>query len=112
MFKKLNIPIAGVVENMSGFICPDTNKEFDIFGKGTAKVVAEEFDTTILAEIPIEPSIREGGDDGKPIVYFHPESQSAKRYMHASQELWSFIEANTADNASIQPTNSGGCSTH
>lgn len=112
MFKKLNIPIAGIVENMSGFICPDSGKEFDIFGKGTAKVVADEFNTKIVAQIPIEPTIREAGDEGKPVVYFHPESQSAKRYMQASKELWDFILNANADNTSIQPTHSGGCSSH
>jgi len=116
MFEKLNIPIAGVVENMSGFICPDTKKEFDIFGKGTANEVAKEFDTEILAEIPIEPAVREGGDEGKPIVYFHPESESAKRYIEAGKSLWAFIEKvnaeNLANNDSIQPTTGGssGCS--
>jgi len=74
MFKKLNIPIAGIVENMSGFIAPDTGVEYDIFGKGTSGPMSEEFDTKIIAEIPIEPSIRTGGDEGKPISFVNPTS--------------------------------------
>jgi ATP-binding protein involved in chromosome partitioning len=114
MFKKLHIPIAGIVENMSGFVCPETNKEYDIFGKGTTQPLAEEFGTQILSEIPIEPAIREGGDSGKPIVYHQPESQSAKRYMEAAEKLWSEIERISeeggVDNEAIQPTTPPGVS--
>ena len=114
MFKKLHIPIAGIVENMSGFVCPESNKEYDIFGKGTTKPLAEEFATQILSEIPIEPAIREGGDSGKPIVYHQPNSQSAKRYMEAAEKLWSEIERineeGGVDNEAIQPTTPPGVS--
>lgn len=103
MFKKMHIPIAGIVENMSGFICPDTGKEFDIFGKGTCEAVGKEYGTGVLAQIPIEPSIREGGDSGKPIVITAPNSESAKRYMRAAEELYKFIEKQQADNSAIQP---------
>ena len=117
MFKKLHIPIAGIVENMSGFICPETNKEYDIFGKGSGEKVAKDFNTEILAEIPIEPAIREGGDNGKPITYHNPESETAKRYLSSADKLWRFIEKINADggasNEKIQPTTSGvsACST-
>jgi ATP-binding protein involved in chromosome partitioning len=114
MFKKLNIPIAGVVENMSGFICPDTGKEYDIFGKGTTEPIASEFNTTILAELPIDPEIRLGGDNGKPVVYNMPDTELAKRYLKASEDLWAFIEKVNADggatNQSIQPTTPAGVS--
>lgn len=131
MFSKLHIPIAGIVENMSGFICPDTNKEFDIFGKGTTEPVAKEYNTCVLAEVPIEPAIREGGDEGKPVTYHHPESETAKRYMKLASGLWEFIEKvneeGGASNEAIQPTSgasacstaaapqqqhSGGCGSH
>jgi ATP-binding protein involved in chromosome partitioning len=117
MFKKLNIPIAGVVENMSGFIAPDTGKEYDIFGKGTSEPMAKEFDTEIIAEIPIEPSIREGGDNGQPISFVAPNSESAKRYAKAAEDIWAMIEDINAkggvDNQAVQPTTNGqsACST-
>jgi ATP-binding protein involved in chromosome partitioning len=117
MFNKLNIPLAGVVENMSGFICPDTNKEYDIFGKGTAQEVAEQYNTSTIGEIPIEPEIRVGGDDGKPITYFYPESETAKRYLQAGEKLWATIESINSkggvDNSAIQPVPSAtsACST-
>jgi len=107
MFKKLHIPIAGVVENMSGFICPDNGKEYDIFGKGAAEILAKDYGTKVLAEIPIEIAIREGGDSGNPIMIAHPDSESAKRYLKAADELWEFIEKvlkeDLAGNEMIQP---------
>ncbi len=114
MFKKLNIPIAGIVENMSGFIAPDTGVEYDIFGKGTTQPMAEEFDTKVIAEIPIEPAVRSGGDAGKPVTYFAPESETAKRFMQAAESIWATIEKineeGGVDNQSIQPTTPPGVS--
>ena len=116
MFKKLNIPIAGIVENMSGFICPETNKEYDIFGKGTSEELAKKYDTFILAELPIELAIRIGGDTGAPIVYNKPDSEVAKRYIKSAEILWGEIERineqGIASNESIQPTSGvSACST-
>lgn len=105
MFKKLYIPVVGIVENMSGFICPTCNTESHIFGSGTCEGLAREYNTQVLANIPIEPSIREGGDEGKPIVYFQPESITAKRYMIAADKLISFLNSQDEEvsNAQIQP---------
>ncbi|MCG3719766.1 Mrp/NBP35 family ATP-binding protein, partial [Aliarcobacter butzleri] len=61
MFKKLHIPVAGIIENMSGFICPTCNTESDIFGMGTCENLAKEYETQVLGSLPIEPSIRKGG---------------------------------------------------
>ena len=114
MFKKLNIPMAGIIENMSGFIAPDTGVEYDIFGKGTSQPMADEFDTEIIAEIPIEPAVRMGGDEGKPVTYAAPESESAKRFMKAAESIWATIEKINAeggvDNAGVQPTTPPGVS--
>lgn len=114
MFQKLNIPIAGIVENMSGFIAPDTGVEYDIFGKGTSEAMSKEFDTCILAEIPIEPAIRTGGDEGKPVTYYAPTSETAKRYMQAAEQLWAAVEKineeGGVDNQAIQPTTPPGVS--
>lgn len=114
MFKKLNIPIAGIVENMSGFIAPDTGVEYDIFGKGTTQPMADEFETKIIAQIPIEPSIRTGGDEGKPITFAKPDSETAKRFTAAAESLWATIVKINADggvsNAGVQPTTPPGVS--
>ncbi len=107
MFEKLHIPIAGIVENMSGFICPDNGKEYDIFGKGTTEKLANQFNTQILSEVPIEMAVREGGDAGKPVSFYLPKSQTAKRYSDAALKIWEFIckvnEEGGADNEAIQP---------
>jgi len=114
MFQKLNIPIAGIIENMSGFIAPDTGVEYDIFGKGTSEPMAKEFNTQIIAEIPIEPSVRTGGDEGKPVTFASPTSESAKRFAAAAAAIWSTIEEINAnggvDNAGVQPTTPPGVS--
>ena len=76
--------------------------------------MAEEFDTTIIAEIPIEPSIRTGGDDGKPITFVDPSSESGKRYLAAAESIWATIEDINAnggvDNQGVQPTTPPGVS--
>ena len=111
MFEKLHIPIAGVIENMSGFICPESGKEYDIFGKGTTEEVAKAYGTEVLAEIPIEPAVRVGGDSGKPVSFYEPNSVTAKRYEKAAARLWEIIEGinneGGADNSSIQPVMDG-----
>ena len=108
MFNSLKIPIAGVVENMSGFICPETNKEYNIFGKGTTEPLIENFKTQLLGEIPIEPAIREGGDAGVPITVLAPECETSKRYKEMANKLWDYLnkvsQDGGVDNSSIQPT--------
>lgn len=112
MFEKLHIPIGGIIENMSGFICPKCNEESDIFGMGTCNELAEQYNTQVLGHLPIEPAIREGGDTGKPVVYFQPESESAKRYMQAASKLIAYVDevSDKASNDSIQPTTPPGVS--
>ncbi len=114
MFEKLHIPTAGIIENMSGFICPSCDTESDIFGMRTTEAVAKEFDTEVLACIPIEPAIRIGGDTGMPITYHKPDSETAKRYQAAATKLLAFIDKvnaeGGADNASVQPTTPPGVS--
>lgn len=108
MFTKLHIPIAGLVENMSGFICPESGKEYDIFGKGTTQPLADNYETQVLGEIPIEPAIREGGDAGLPITVLAPNCETSKRYQDIATKLWEEVlkvnEEGGVDNQPIQPT--------
>jgi ATP-binding protein involved in chromosome partitioning len=114
MFQKLHIPTAGVIENMSGFICPSCDTESDIFGMGTTEPVAKEYDTNVIARIPIEPAIRVGGDTGMPVTYHKPDSETAKRYQEAASNLLAFIDKvnaeGGADNSGVQPTTPPGVS--
>ena len=105
MFNKLQIPIAGIIENMSGFVCPKCGEVFEIFGKGGGVELANVNKCEVLAEIPIEPSIRESGDLGKPVTFFKPESLGAKEYLKAANKLIAFLDkiGDSADNTGIQP---------
>lgn len=76
-FQKLNVPILGIVENMSYFIAPDTGKHYHIFGHGGGQEAAEELRVPFLGEIPLDIPTREGGDEGEPIVSAQPESEQA-----------------------------------
>lgn len=76
MFRKVNIPVLGLVENMSYFICPDNGKRYDIFGHGGAKKRAEELGIPFLGEVPINISIRVHGDEGRTTANFE-DAQSA-----------------------------------
>ncbi len=80
MFRKLNVPILGIVENMSCFIAPDTGAKYAIFGEGGGDKVAEEFGVPLLASIPLEMDTRKGGDAGVPIVVGKPESAQAAAF--------------------------------
>ncbi len=114
MFQKLHIPTAGIIENMSGFICPSCDTESDIFGMGTTEPVAKEYDTNVIARIPIEPAIRVGGDTGMPVTYHKPDSETAKRYQEAASNVLAFFDKvnaeGGADNSAVQPTTPPGVS--
>ena len=81
MFRKVNIPILGMVENMSFFVCPDTNKRYDIFGTGGAKRTAAELDIPFLGEVPIQIPIREHGDAGKTAANY--DDPASRPYLEA-----------------------------
>jgi ATP-binding protein involved in chromosome partitioning len=100
MFKQLEVPILGIVENMSYLDLPDGTR-MDIFGSGGGEELASATETTFLGKIPIDQNIRIGGDTGKPIVVSHPESAVAKSLQEISQKIAAKISvaAMTASNA-------------
>jgi ATP-binding protein involved in chromosome partitioning len=77
MFQRLNVPILGVVENMSYFVAPDTGARYAIFGEGGGQRVADEYGVPLLARIPLDPAVRAGGDEGTPITVRQRESPQA-----------------------------------
>jgi ATP-binding protein involved in chromosome partitioning len=87
MFRKTQVPILGIVENMSVFVCPDCGHEHHIFGHGGARATAEELGAPFLGEIPLVPSIRETSDAGTPIVVSAPESREAKAFLAIAQQV-------------------------
>jgi len=80
MFRKVNVPVLGIVENMSTFVCPHCSKTTEIFSHGGGRKAAEKLDVPFLGEVPIDPQIRQGGDEGRPIVAASPDSPQAKAF--------------------------------
>jgi len=74
MFQQVNVPVLGIVENMSYFVCDGCGKRSEIFGTGGGAKVAEEFGVPLLGRIPIDPAVVAGGDTGVPVLLSHPES--------------------------------------
>lgn len=87
MFTRVNVPILGVIENMSYFIAPDSGKKYDIFGTGGGSKMAVELEAPFLGGLPIQPQIRVGGDKGVPILYDTPDSEQAKIITEISRSL-------------------------
>ena len=87
MFEKLNVPIIGVVENMSHFICPNCDEKHYIFGDGGAKKISEQFNMPFLGEIPLNSGIMAGSDLGKPIMITNPDSPSADAFRKSAKNI-------------------------
>jgi ATP-binding protein involved in chromosome partitioning len=80
MFKRVNVPVLGIVENMSYFMCPECGTRSDIFGHGGARREAERLDVPFLGEVPLHMDIREKSDAGLPVVATDPDGPHAKAY--------------------------------
>lgn len=93
MFRKVEVPLLGVIENMSYFIAPDTGARYDIFGHGGAKAEAERIGVPFLGEVPLTISIRELSDAGTPVVVAEPDGPQALIYREIAQGVWNQIGA-------------------
>jgi ATP-binding protein involved in chromosome partitioning len=101
MFKKVDVPLLGIIENMSYFVAPDTGKRYDIFGHGGARKEAERLGVTFLGEVPLQMEIRETSDSGSPVVVSKPEGPEAKIYRDIAGKVWDRVtEERTAAQAS------------
>ncbi len=87
MFKRVDVPILGIIENMSYYICEKCGHRADIFGHEGAKKTAEDMGETFLGEIPLHLAIRENADNGTPIVYAQPESPHTKAYLEIAAKV-------------------------
>ncbi|MBN9235039.1 MULTISPECIES: Mrp/NBP35 family ATP-binding protein [Phyllobacteriaceae] len=92
MFRKVDVPLLGIVENMSYFIAPDTGKRYDIFGHGGAQKEAERLGVPFLGAVPLEMGIRESSDAGTPVVATRPDSEEARIYKEIAAKVWQQIE--------------------
>ena len=93
MFRRVDVPVLGIIENMSYFIAPDTGKRYDIFGHGGARKEAERLDTPFLGEVPLDMAIRETSDAGTPIVIAEPDGPHAKAFREIATRVWAGVAA-------------------
>jgi ATP-binding protein involved in chromosome partitioning len=91
MFKRVDVPVLGVVENMSYFLCPHCGTRSDIFGHGGARHEAERLGVPFLGEVPLDLAIRETSDAGRPVVATDPEGAHAARYRDIAAKVWAQV---------------------
>jgi ATP-binding protein involved in chromosome partitioning len=87
MFETVAVPVLGVVENMSYFIAPDTGARYNIFGEGGGPRLAEEYGVPFLGSVPLGIEVREGGDNGVPVVVSAPDSAQARSFRSVAEEV-------------------------
>jgi ATP-binding protein involved in chromosome partitioning len=87
MFRQLNIPVLGVIENMSYFVCGHCQERTEIFGHGGGRRMAEEMQIPFLGEVPIDTRVRAGGDEGEPIVASAPDTPAARAFLDVASRV-------------------------
>ena len=103
MFRKVGVPVLGLIENMSYFTCPKCGERSEIFSHGGAKVEADRLGIDFLGEVPLDIIIRETSDGGRPIVVSEPESEHALTYRAIADKVWEKIEHSPSDEAASAP---------
>ncbi|HOE16770.1 MAG TPA: iron-sulfur cluster carrier protein MrpORP [Syntrophorhabdaceae bacterium] len=91
--RQLNLPIVGVIENMSGFVCPHCGKEVDIFSTGGGVKLAENYGVPFLGTIPLDPDIVKSGDEERPYMYFYSKTKTAERFDEIVDKITNFEKA-------------------
>ncbi len=91
MFRKVEVPVLGIIENMSYFMCPNCGERSDIFGHGGARKEAERLNIPFLGEVPLHMDIREKSDQGEPVVVSSPQSDYAKIYKSVASQAWDYL---------------------
>ena len=103
MFRKVDVPVLGLIENMSYFTCPKCGERSDIFSHGGARIEAGKLGMDFLGEVPLHMDIRETSDAGKPIVVSDPESEHAKTYCAIADKMYENIESTLAAQEELAP---------
>lgn len=93
MFRKVDVPILGVIENMAHFICPDCGSQHELFGSGGAKAEAERLGAPYLGAVPLTMELRTASDAGQPVVAREPDGSLGKLYIDMARTLWGALEA-------------------
>ncbi len=107
MFKKVSVPLLGIVENMSYFTCTKCGERHDIFGHGGARKEAERLGVPFLGEVPLDMEVRLRSDRGEPIVASLPQSQHAAIYRDIARQIWAMLEHGTLSRPAPRIVNDG-----
>jgi ATP-binding protein involved in chromosome partitioning len=91
MFETVNVPVLGVIENMSYFIAPDTGNKYEIFGSGGGQKLCAEYGLHFLGQVPLGMEVREGGDKGVPVVVSFPDSPQSQAFRDTAEEVARYI---------------------
>jgi ATP-binding protein involved in chromosome partitioning len=96
MFRKVNVPVIGIVENMSYFLCPTCGTRHEIFGHGGARAEADKLDVPFLGEVPLDQELRERSDSGRPVVVSAPDSVHSGIYRDMAAKVWHAVSGAAA----------------
>jgi ATP-binding protein involved in chromosome partitioning len=102
MFRKVGVPVIGIVENMSYFACPHCHGRTDVFGHGGGRREAQRLESPFLGEIPLDPAIRAGGDAGRPVVASDPSSDLAGAFLAVTDKVLESLAAGDAPSAATE----------
>ena len=101
MFQQVNVPVLGIVENMSYFVCDECNKRHEIFRHGGGRRTSEELGIPFLGEVPLDPRVTLGGDQGTPVVTFAPDSPASQALREVARNLIVQLEATASQRAPL-----------
>jgi ATP-binding protein involved in chromosome partitioning len=90
--RMMNVPVIGVIENMSEYICPNCGTHINIFGEGGGKKIAEDMNIPFLGKIPIDPKICKTSDEGIPFILENPDSCASKAFMKIVKKIKAYLE--------------------
>lgn len=103
MFEQVNVPILGIIENMSAFVCKHCGKETAIFGEGGGRTMAGTFNVPFLGSIPLDPEIMKSGEDGLPVLKSSPDSTASKAYVNLAENIAGILKAGETSGKVAEP---------
>ena len=92
MFERVNTDVLGIIENMSGFVCPSCGDRHEIFGTGGGKTLAEATGVPFLGDVPLDTAVRNAGDAGKPTALSAPDSPAGKAFLEIADRIMAAVE--------------------
>jgi ATP-binding protein involved in chromosome partitioning len=102
MFRQLDVPILGLIENMSHYLCPHCGETAAIFGEGGGERLSRQLGAPLLAQVPLDPVVRSGGDAGTPVVISHPDSPAGRAFLEVARILMAQVRTRPAPPAATR----------